>query len=232
MPRKPRVVAIGCPHHVTQRGCGRRQTFFTDHDRETYLRLLTRYAEQYEIELLGYCLMSNHVHVIATPRHENSLANAFGRAHADYARYANVLLGSCGHFWQERFYSCALDGCGSWNAVAYVERNPVRAGMVEDAADYPWSSAAAHAAGFDPRGILAMDPWEAEYTPSRWSEALRLGIGEEAFQRRLRRATESGLPLGDEAFVKLWEERLDRDLQIRGRGRPPKKGTVTNCTFS
>jgi putative transposase len=88
--------------------------------------------------------MNNHVHFVVVPETERSLARAFGRTHADYARYANMVRRGCGHFWQARFYSCALDDRHAWKALAYVERNPVRAGLVGSAEEYAWSSAAAH----------------------------------------------------------------------------------------
>jgi putative transposase len=79
--------------------------------------------------------MTNHVHFVVVPQHPASLARAFGRTHSDYARYANMLRRGCGHLWQARFYSCPLDTGSAWQALAYVERNPVRAGLVERAED-------------------------------------------------------------------------------------------------
>jgi len=131
------VIAVGLPHHVTQRGNGRRVVFHSDED----LQLLREYGERYAVRWWGYCLMSNHVHLVAVPMKENALANTLRRAHSDYARYANVKLRTSGHFWQNRYYSCPLDQIHQWTAIAYVERNPVRAGMVSQAEDYAWSSA-------------------------------------------------------------------------------------------
>jgi putative transposase len=144
MPRKARAVALDTPHHVTQRGNGRQNVFFTDRDREVYLNAFFDYASRYRVAVWGYCPMTNHVHFIVVPEREAGLARLFGRTHADYARYANLLYRSRGHFWQARFYSCALEGTHAWKALAYVERNPVRAGMVETAERYQWSSAAPH----------------------------------------------------------------------------------------
>ncbi len=131
MPRNPRVVAVGVPHHVTQRGSDHRDVFWHDRDRRAYLEALFEYAARYGLEVWGYCLMRNHVHFIAVPLRELSLARVFGRTHSDYARYANVLRRGCGHLWQARFYSCPLDETAAWRALTYVERNPVRAGLVQ-----------------------------------------------------------------------------------------------------
>ena len=128
MARTPRAVVVDTPHHVTQRGNGRRMVFFTDRDREVYLDAFFDYAARYSLRVWGYCLMSNHVHFVVVPERERSMARVFGRTHSDYARYANLARRSCGHFWQSQFYSCALDGQHAWEPLAYVERNPVRSG--------------------------------------------------------------------------------------------------------
>jgi len=83
MSRRSPVVISGFPHHITQRGNSRRDVFFSDPDRETYLTLLRQYCSEYSVSVVGYCLMTNHVHLIATPQRENSLAKALGRTHND-----------------------------------------------------------------------------------------------------------------------------------------------------
>jgi putative transposase len=223
MPRKSRVVAIGVPHHVTQRGTDRQNVFWHERDRRAYLETLFEYAGRYDLEVWAYCLMTNHVHFIAVPRREISLARVFGRTHSDYARYANVLRRGCGHLWQARFYSCPLDEPATWRAMAYVERNPVRAGLAETADQYPWSSAKAHCQGWDPESRLAMAQWSSRYSGERWREVLRTSVGEEAFQERLRQATGVGLPLGSDEFIVQLGRTLDRNLQSRPPGRPRKR---------
>src|SRR5512143_2500880 len=116
MARNARAVVLDTPHHVTQRGNGRQDVFFTDRDREVYLAAFFDYASRYGLRVLGYCLMTNHVHFVVIPEREFSLAKVFARTHADYARYANLVRRSCGHFWQARFYSCALEAEHTWNA--------------------------------------------------------------------------------------------------------------------
>jgi putative transposase len=95
--------------HITQRGNNRRDIFFSDTDRETYLQLLRHYCSEYGVSMLGYCLMTNHVHMIATPKHEYSLPKAFGRTPNDYSRWLNVSRRESGQVWQNRFYSCPLE---------------------------------------------------------------------------------------------------------------------------
>jgi putative transposase len=130
MPRQRRAVIPNCPHHITQRGNNRRSIFFSDGDREVYLSLLKEYALEYGVEILRYCLMTNHVHVIAIPTASSGLAKAFGRTHNDYARWLNIRHRESGHVWQNRFFSCPIESHYLWAVLAYVERNPVRAGLV------------------------------------------------------------------------------------------------------
>jgi putative transposase len=134
MPRAARIVVPGVAHHVTQRGNNRQDVFFTDDDRRFYLKPLREQAERFVLAVTGYCLMTNHVHLIVTPGEQQSLARAVGTMHLIYSQYVNRLHGRSGHLWQNRFYSCPLDGEHEVAAVRYAERNPVRAGMVQ----LPW----------------------------------------------------------------------------------------------
>ncbi len=141
-----RAVVAGVPHHVTQRGNGRRTIFDTDADRLLYLDLLRENAVECDLAIWAWCLMSNHVHLVAVPGRPDSLARTLGRTHAAYARYLNIRRRSCGHLFQARFYSCPIGPQHLWTTVAYVERNPQRAGLVAVPWDYLWSSARVHVA--------------------------------------------------------------------------------------
>ncbi len=227
MSRSARAVAVGEPHHVTQRGNGRRDVFFDDRDRQIYLDMFFDYAARYRLRVWGYCLMSNHVHFVVVPEAPRSLARVFGRTHADYARYANIAQRGCGHFWQARFYSCAMEEPRAWVALAYVERNPVRAGLVETAEEYRWSTAAAHCREDPLDGLLDMEQWRREFSGERWREVLRGGLAEEAWGQRIREATRRGLPWGSDGFVDRLGRAVGRDLRPRPPGRPPKERGAT-----
>ena len=129
MVRLARVIAIDVPHHVTQRGNARRYILDRDSDRMVYLSLLREYVDLYGLSVLGYCLMSNHVHLVVIPRKATSLALVFKQTHGRYASYWNAGHKSSGHAWQGSFYSCPLDESHLWTALRYAERNPVRAGL-------------------------------------------------------------------------------------------------------
>jgi len=144
MPRQARIVLSGYLHHVTQRGNYRQNIFFEDQDRAIYLKYLNENAQKYGVQIYAFCLMDNHVHFIVKPIEKNSLAKTFRVVHQRYSLYLNNRLKQFGHRWQSRFYSCVLLGEHIVKAMRYVERNPVRAGMVQMPWQYAWSSARAH----------------------------------------------------------------------------------------
>ncbi|MBS3733943.1 MAG: transposase [Phycisphaerae bacterium] len=218
MPRVARVVIPGCPHHVTQRGNNRQDVFFVDDDRRVYLDVLRVQCQRFGLAIDAYCLMTNHVHLVATPGDADALARAVGRTHWRYTQYVNEVHGRSGHLWQNRFYSCPLDDEHFWTAVAYVERNPARAKVVRTAWQYPWSSAAAHVIGSDATGLLDLAAWAERLPPDGdWRDALQQD-GDDA--DKLRRATVTGRPLASDRFISKLETRLGRRLRTRPRGRP------------
>ena len=212
MPRFARAIAVGSPHHITQRGTDRQPVFFTHADREVYLDWLRTSARQANLRILGYCLMPNHVHLIAIPEESDSLGVALRRAHGRYATYLNARRGRTGHLWQNRFYSCALDSAHLAVALRYVERNPVRAGLAQQVEQYPWSSASVHLTGHDPRGILDMSFWQDQGAADDWRSVLAAPEDLSAV-RALQRATFTGRPIGNEGFIDQLEVQLERQLR-------------------
>jgi REP-associated tyrosine transposase len=228
MGRIARVVAPGVPHHITQRGNARQVVFDDARDRRVYLALLRYYAERFRLRIWAWCLMSNHVHLLAVPETAESLRCTLGQTHHDYARYRNARRAMCGHLWQSRYYSCPVDEPGVWTVLAYIERNPVRAGLVQLAEDYVWSSARAHVVGRDREDFLDMSTWRAAYTAERWRDILQIGIEEESMQERLRLATLTGRPFGSGQFIKELELASNRELKLKPVGRKPKGKEVAN----
>jgi putative transposase len=221
MPRVARAVAIGCPHHVTQRGNYEQTVFDDDRDRRRYLTWAVKDCQRYGLKIWAYCLMTNHVHFIGVPEREESLGRTFNLLHMRYAQYLNKKRKRSGHLWQGRFFSCALDETHLWAAVRYVERNPVRARLVRRPEDYVWSSARAHILGItDP--LLSRDCPLAEQIPD-WSTYL--GEGEDSHVvEAVRVSTRTGRPAGDAEFIQRIEQQLGRRLAALPRGRPVKTG--------
>ncbi len=219
MPRIARAVAVGIPHHVTQRGNNLQDVFFVDDDRRVYLDLLKAHADRHGLVVYGYCLMTNHVHLIVVPERADALAKGVGRTHYDYTRYVNRLHGRSGHLWQNRFYSCPLDDEHYWTALCYVERNPVRAGIVRQTKRYPWSSAAAHVSGADPTGLLDMSEWRTRKDRADWAEQL-MDPEDDHTVSRIRSAVRTGRPLGSDRFISKLEILVGRRLRAASVGRP------------
>ena len=154
-------------------------------------------------------------------RPENRVASPgfMRRLNSQYATYVNRRQGCSGHLWQGRFYSTPLDEPHLWAAVRYVERNPVRAGMVPRAEDWPWSSAAGHC-GLTADELLSGDLEQADYVGT-W-RAWLLDEDDQAV-RLLRQRTRTGRPCGPAEFVERLEKLLGRPLTPKKRGRKPKK---------
>jgi putative transposase len=229
MARFPRVVAVDVPHHVTQRGNARQVILSSDADRFTYLELLREYSQLYGLSLLGYCLMSNHVHLIGIPLDPGALSQSLKHAHGRYAAYWNARQSSSGHVWQGRFYSCPLDEPHLWTALRYVELNPVRAGMVATADRWRWSSAAAHCGVASPDPMLEMERWRRRWSATDWSQFLA-DAQAVADVAALRHSTHTGRPLGAPEFVAALEEITSRPLAPRRGGRPKKSVAESSQT--
>jgi putative transposase len=210
-------VVPGLPHHLTQRGNRREDVFFADADRRRFLGLLSEYSIRYGLELLAYCLMNNHVHLVVVPEREASLGLVFKPVNLLYARYLNRRKGWCGRLWQERFFSCPMDRNHTLVATRYVEQNPVRAGLVPVAEEYRWSSAAGHTGKRVDPLLSDRQGWLSGV--GDWSHWLHEtdDVGDLAV---LRLRTKTGRPCGSAAFVEKLSATTGRPLQLRPRGRP------------
>ena len=218
MPRLPRLVLPGFPHHLTQRGNRRQNVFFEDPDQQYFWDLLSRYSTLHGVEIWSYCLMRNHFHLVALPHSRSGLSSCLHDLDGRYAQYVNRKYELNGHLWQDRFFGCVLDSTHLWNAIRYVEQNPVRAGLVKLAEDYRWSSAAARCGlradrvltpGFPPPGLIP-----------DWSQWLKLELEAHNLEG-LREATLRGLPCGSETFLCQLEEMLGTRLRPRKPGPRP-----------
>ena len=218
MARIARVIVPGTPHHITQRGNRRQQTFFSDEDYSAYLSLLAEWCKKHRVEIWAWCLMPNHVHLIAVPETEEGIARAIGEAHRRYTRRINFREGWRGHLWQERFASFPMDEHYLLAAARYVEMNPVAAGLVSKPEEYRWSSAAAHLDRQDDT-LTKVEPL-LSIVPD-WKNFLSLSPEDEL--DILRKHERSGRPLGMESFfVEKIETSLERVLSPQKRGPKPK----------
>ena len=219
MARIARVVVPGIPHHVTQRGNRRQEAFLADDDYRTYLSFMAEGCAKRGVEIWAYCLMPNHVHLIAVPRAADGLRLAIGEAHRRYSRWFNARMGWDGHLWQDRFASFPMDEGHLLAGARYVELNPVKAGLASTPRAYRWSSARAHLAGKDD-ALVKVAPLLARVED--WRAFLRGRLEEESV-KSIEMHARTGRPLGEEKFVTRLESKLKRTLR---RGKPGPKPRV------
>ncbi len=190
-----------------------------DADREVYLELLGDAGGRFHLKVEGYCLMTNHLHLVVTPEEETSLAEAFKRTNLLYTQYVNRMHRRSGHLWQDRYYSCTLDLAHFWRALAYIERNPVRAHLCSDPCEWRWSSAAAHCGGPDPSGLLDLESWNQDMDAAQWRRELDCD-DEGQWAKSFHLCTSRGRPLGSDDSIAKLETLLGRRLRALPRGHP------------
>ncbi len=215
MARIARVVAPGYPHHITQRGNRRQQTFFCEEDYGTYRQLMSECCLKYNVECWAYCLMPNHVHMILVPSDKESLKAAVGEAHRRYTRMINFREGWRGHLWQGRFASFIMDESHLIACTKYIELNPVRAGLVKAPYEWRWSSARSHLEGKDdslvktnPLLKIIQKPWETYFSGDVQSDQIEM----------FRKHERTGRPIGSPSFIEVLENLLDRNLKPQKPG--------------
>jgi putative transposase len=223
MARFARVVIPNTPHHVTQRGNRRQKTFFSDADYVAYLHMAAEAFSKAGVQVWAYCLMPNHVHLIATPPRADALAEAVGATHLAYTRQINRREHWTGYLWQGRFASFPMDEDYLLACAHYVGLNPVRAGLTRRAIDWPWSSVRAQIEG-RPDPLLTPGPL-TERLGGRLARFFDVDEQEEGL-RRLRQASTTGRPLGAAAWIKALEASTGRRLAPLPIGRPTA-ATVT-----
>ena len=215
MARLPRIVVPGHPHHVTQRGNRRNRVFFEEGDYALYIDLLSDAALRAGTEIWCYCLMPNHVHLIAVPSDRDGLRQTFAYAHRRYTAYINARLRTTGHLWQGRFGSVVMDEVHLYHAVRYVSLNPVRAKLVRQAQDWRWSSVAAHLSGKDDN-LVKVVPILDRY--GDFAAFLGDFTDDKEEFKRLRQSETTGRPLGGEAWLEKLENMTGKTLKPQKRG--------------
>ncbi len=213
---------MGVAHHITQRGIARQAVFTSDQSRHVYLAQLKEHAQRQHLSILGYCLMTNHVHLLAVPERPQALATTFRYAHGRFAQYANAEQCRSGHFWQNRFYSCPVDDATTGERISVHRAESCTSGsrlfgwgirMVERCSAFGTAP--------DSLGILDLAWWNSRWTEAEWAAVLQNNGSED---ESLRQATYTGRPLGSADFIVDLERRLGRNLQREKGGRPKKEG--------
>ncbi|MBU0881032.1 MAG: transposase [Candidatus Omnitrophica bacterium] len=215
MARIARVIVPEFPHHIIQRGNRRQQVFFNEGDYSEYLRLLNSYSQRFKVDILAYCLMPNHVHLITTPHEGGSLSQAIGETHRNYTRFINFREKWRGYLWQGRFSSYVLDEKYLLAAIRYILLNPVKAKIVKKPWDYKWSRARHHMKVEN--NFMIKDSLLRELVGD-WKNFLDTAP-EEDDVRLMQLHERTGRPLGCNSFIKKLETLLNVNLQKRRAGR-------------
>lgn len=227
MPRKPRFYLPAIPAHVVQRGNCRRAVFFSDEDHAAYLRWLHEACLKHGCQIHAYVLMTNHVHLLMTPRYRESISRVIQSTGRYYVTYVNRSYGMSGTLWEGRHKGCLVsDDCYLLACMRYIELNPVRAGMVAHPADYVWSSYHCNAMGKTCDLLLPHEIYLSlgATLPARqlaYRELFRQALDPELV-RDVRAAVQTGTPLGNDRFREQVEQTLRCRVGQPRRGRPVK----------
>ena len=227
MARLPRLTLPGFAHHIIQRGNNRQPIFIATADYQMMLDLLEENSNKFEVAIHAYVLMGNHFHLLATPQTTEGLAQMMQAVGRRYVRYFNDRQGRSGTLWEGRFKSTLIQTERYLLAcMAYIDLNPVRAGMVVQAGDYPWSSFA-HFVGRRADRLITPHPlfWELGNTPfareAAYAQLVQEGVNS-VQQSALTDATLRGWALGEPEFVDDLQKRTQRRASKAVAGRPTK----------
>lgn len=228
MARLPRLTVPGYPHHLIQRGNNRQAIVAATGDYETLLSLLADNASRFGVALHAYVVMSNHFHLLATPDAADSIPAMMQAVGRRYVRYFNDSQGRTGTLWEGRYRSAVIQAERHLLAcMAYIDLNPVRAGMVAEAADYPWSSHG-HYAGTRHDRLITPHPlyWTLGNTPfareAAYADLVRAGVGVPV-RDALTKSALGGWALGEADFVAELQKRTERRVAQARAGRPVHK---------
>lgn len=228
MPRKPRFFLPDLPVHVIQRGHSRGPVFFDDSDYRAYLGWLTEGAERYRCAIHAYVLMTNHVHILATPSNQVGMSRLMQYVGRRYVPYVNFTYGTSGSIWEGRYKASLIhDEQYLLTCMRYIELNPVRANMTASPSQYRWSSYRTNAQGREDK-LIRPHPLYISLGRSKADrqEAYRTLFKahiDESDLKKIRAALQTGTPLGNDFFKEKIEEKLKTKVGQARRGRPAKR---------
>ena len=227
MARLPRICLPDMPQHIIQRGNNRQVCFASEEDFSNYAYLLLKYAEEFEVAIHAWVFMTNHVHLLATPKQANGISSMMQALGRRYVRYFNFTYQRTGTLWEGRFRSCVVDAENYLlTCMRYIELNPVRAKMVSSPEEYRWSSYHTNGVG---KKIDLCTPHEV-YTGLGKTRPIRMEAYRELFKYQLdnealvqvRKAVNQGMALGNDRFKQEIEQLSGRRVTTLRRGPKPK----------
>ena len=225
MARLPRVCPVGIPQHVIQRGNNRQVCFASEQDFVAYAAWLKEYSKKHKVDIHAWVLMTNHVHLLCTPRANNAISLMMQSLGRQYVRYFNFSYKRTGALWEGRFKSCLVQEENYLlHLYRYIELNPVRAGMVKQPSDYSWSSYQINALGKESNLCTAHPLYIALASESKerrenYRELFKYQV-EGKLLEDIRTATNRGMVLGNERFTVEVESLTGRRMTAKKMGRP------------
>lgn len=222
MARIARIIGVGYPHHIIQRGNNREKVFCDEQDRDIYLKLLAKYCLENRVTINAYCLMTNHIHILAVPNNEDSLSKMMQKVSLVYTQQFNKKYKRTGRLWECRYHSCLVDEENYlWIVCSYIENNPVRAGIKTKAELYKWSSVGVNI-GRQKEHSFVSSVWGTDKEKEDYRYFLNKDISE-VERNLIKQKTYTGKPLGDANFVEKINKVFGFKLNFRLRGRPKKE---------
>ena len=214
-----RLIIPNICHHALQRGNNRQDIFQQKDDRLYYLKWASKLAAQCQVPIIGYCLMTNHVHLLVLPCSQNAMINFMKLLAQRYTQYFNRKYHRTGKLWENRYKLHPADPAVYYVVLKYIEMNPVRAGMVADAAAYPWSSAGYHLLGREDEMITAdyLHDFAFSYRAFFYEEERTEDL------KTIRIAAQQGKAWGRAAFLERLARSYNQVVVPRRRGRPKKE---------
>jgi putative transposase len=228
MPRQPRPIADGLLYHALNRGNNRAAVFDTTYDYQLFLHALAQTQRRYPFQLYGYCLMTNHFHLLLAPDAGQSVSRILQSLTVAHTWHYHQSHASLGHVWQGRFKSPVIQNDDhALIVLRYLEANPLRAGIVQDLVRYPWSSYHAHGLGHADPLVSPLPQWtrlgrDAAARQAYWRRWVHVPLSEKELAG-VRRSVVSGRPYGGDEWVTATATALGLRLPQRPRGRPRKQ---------
>jgi REP-associated tyrosine transposase len=228
MGRLPRAIDDGLVYHAFNQGNNRGDVFADDADHVAFLQAIADANKRYPFRLFGYCLMTNHFHLLLRPERGQSISRILQSLTVTHTWRYRKRHGTSGHVWQGRFKSPVIQNDAHLLVVLrFIEANPLRAGMAADLADYRWSSFPHHGLGHADPLVSGFPEWDElgrteAQRRRRWRSKVR-GVQDEGELAAVRTSLRSGRPFGTDDWTGRMAKRLKIDLNPRPRGRPPKK---------
>ena len=220
MPRNQRYILPDVPHHAFQRGNNRQKIFHREEDQAYFLKHTKNYAKENQVRIGAYCIMTNHFHLMVFPKDKEGLIKFMKAGSQKYSQYFNKRYKRTGKIWENRYKMNIVDPESSWFVARYIERNPLRAGMVKKAEEYKHSSAARHLSGKEDNLITE------DILKNDRENYVRFFHEKDADDitelDRLRLIIQQQKAIGSNGFLGMLKEKFKVDFNVKGRGRPIK----------